>query len=348
MTQSITTAVKYTEQLDRILQLGPLTNDLNINPDLVGELTGAGQVKVAKLSMDGLADHTRGGGFTKGDVTLSWETVSLAYDRSREFDIDNMDDDESLGIGTASAMGEFARTKVVPEVDAVRFAKLAAKATQDGTATPATYSTASAAYDAVLAAEEFIQDFGSALQDCVLYCAPYVKTLLRKAAADNFQLRPGEGPNSNFMTFDEMKLVTVPKTRFYTGIKLLDGTSVGEEAGGYQKATDKYEKTKDESCVSGKTYYTKSGNVYTAVESPSDASISTYYEKVQEAGCDINFMIVNPEAAEAIVKHNPLRYFSPEVNQTDDAHKWQYRLYHDLFVYDNKVNGIYLSAKAAQ
>lgn len=303
MTQKIATAVKYTEQLDRILQLGPLTNDLNINPDLVGELAGAGQIKIAKLAMDGLADHTRGGGFTKGDITLSWETVSLAYDRSREFDIDNMDDEESLGVVTASAMGEFARTKVVPEVDAVRFAKLASKATGDGTATPATYSTAAAAYDAVLAAEEFIQDFGSALQDCVIYCAPYVKTLLRKAAADNFQLRPGEGPNSNFMTFDEMKLVTVPKTRFYTAIELLDGTSVGETQGGYAKAS---------------------------------------------AGVDINFMIVNPESAEAITKHNPLRYFAPEVNQSDDAHKWQYRLYHDLFVYDQKVNGIYLSAKAAE
>lgn len=301
MTQSITTAVKYTEQLDRILQLGPLTSDLNINAELVGELTGAGEIKIAKLSMDGLADHTRGGGFVDGDITLSWETVKLAYDRGRGFNIDAMDDEESLGIVTAEAMGEFARTKVVPEVDAIRFAKLAAAAPADGTATATTYTAADKAYDAVLAAEEFVQDYGSALQDCVLYCAPYMKTLLRKAAQDNFQLRPGEGPNTNFMTFDEMKLVTVPVTRFYTAIDLYDGKTSGETAGGYAKA---------------------------------------------EAGKGINFMIVNPQSAEAIVKHNPLRYFAPEVNQADDAHKWQYRLYHDLFVYENKVNGIYLSAKA--
>lgn len=343
----ITTAIRYTEQLDRILQLGPLTNDLNINPDLVGELTGVGQIKIAKLAMDGLADHTRGGGFTKGDITLTWETVSLAYDRSREFDIDNMDDDETLGVVTASAMGEFARTKVVPEVDAIRLAKLSAAAPSEGTAAATTYSAASAAYDAVLTAEEFIQDYGSALQDCVFYCAPYVKTLLRKACADNFQLRPGEGPNSNFMTFDEMKLVTVPKTRFYTAIDLLDGITAGETAGGYQKGTARYAKTTDSAVVTGKTYYTESNGVYTAVQSPSTENIASYYELVAAAGCDINFMIVNPESAEAIVKHNPLRYFAPEVNQSDDAHKWQYRLYHDLFVYENKVNGIYLSAKSA-
>lgn len=302
MSQTITKAVKYTQMLDRILQQGPLTNDLNINTDLLGELTGAGQIKIAKTSMDGLADHVRGAGFVKGDISLLWETVSLKYDRSRKFNVDAMDDEESLGVVTASLMGEFVRTKVVPEVDATRFATLADNAPEDGTAQATTYETASAAYDAVLAAEEFIQDYGSALQDCVFYCAPYVKTLLRKAAQDNFQLRPGEGPDTNFMTFDEMKLVTVPKTRFYTAIELYDGTTPGETEGGYVKAS---------------------------------------------AGADINFMIVNPESAEAITKHNPLRYFAPEVNQSDDAHLWEYRLYHDLFVYEQKVNGIYLSAKAA-
>lgn len=303
MSNNITKAVAYRDRLDRILMQGALTSDLNINDELLGDLTGAGQVKIAKMVMDGLADHVRGAGFVQGDVDLSWETVSLAYDRSRKFNVDTMDDEESLGIITATLMGEFARTKVVPEVDAVRFAKLAAKATAEGTATPTTYATASSAYDAVLAAEEFVQDNGTALQDCVFYCAPYVKTLLRKAAQDNFQLRPGEAPNTNFMAFDEMKLVTVPKTRFYTAIELYDGTSAGETSGGYVKADD---------------------------------------------GVDINFMIVNPESAEAIVKHNPLRYFAPDVNQADDAHLWEYRLYHDLFVYDNKRDGIYLSAKPTE
>ena len=36
-----------------------------------------------------------------------------------------------------------------------------------------------------------------------------------------------------------------------------------------------------------------------------------------------------------------LRYFAPDVNQDDDAHKWQYRLFHDMWVYENKKNLIY-------
>ena len=52
-------------------------------------------------------------------------------------------------------------------------------------------------------------------------------------------------------------------------------------------------------------------------------------------------MIVNPAAAAAIQKHQTLRYFPPEVNQDADAHKWQYRVFHDLLTYDNKASLIY-------
>lgn len=64
------------------------------------------------------------------------------------------------------------------------------------------------------------------------------------------------------------------------------------------------------------------------------------------AGKDINFMIVHPTAVLQPVKLNQVKYFSPEVNQTSDGHLWQYRLYHDAFVYDNRDDGIYVHNKA--
>ncbi len=57
---------------------------------------------------------------------------------------------------------------------------------------------------------------------------------------------------------------------------------------------------------------------------------------------DINFMIVHPSAIEAVAKHTKLRIFLADVNQDADAHKFQYRIYHDVFAYDNKLAGIYL------
>ena len=63
-------------------------------------------------------------------------------------------------------------------------------------------------------------------------------------------------------------------------------------------------------------------------------------------GSPINFMIVQPDSLIQIVKHVVPRIFSPEVNQTMDAWKFDYRIYHDIFQYENKQAGIYLSAAA--
>ena len=74
----------------------------------------AGYVKVMSLLMDGLSDyyrvnsgvtasdnvHYQGGsadGYKKGNAEGSWEIFQLNYDRGKQFQIDNMDDEESAG-----------------------------------------------------------------------------------------------------------------------------------------------------------------------------------------------------------------------------------------------------------
>ena len=50
----------------------------------------------------------------------------MTQDRGRSFNLDAMDVNESNFIATAgNVMGEFQRTKVVPEIDAYRISKLA-------------------------------------------------------------------------------------------------------------------------------------------------------------------------------------------------------------------------------
>lgn len=86
---------------------------------------------------------------------------------------------------------------------------------------------------------------------------------------------------------------------------------------------------------------------YTAITlNAGSASDAGGFIKNASTGKDINFMILHPSAVLQPVKLNQVKYFSPEVNQTSDGHLWQYRLYHDSFVYENKVNGIYLHNKA--
>lgn len=56
----------------------------------------------------------------------------------------------------------------------------------------------------------------------------------------------------------------------------------------------------------------------------------------------INFMIVYPESVLQVKKFALPKIFDPDTNQDKDAWKFQFRLYHDAFVYENKAKGIYL------
>lgn len=60
---------------------------------------------------------------------------------------------------------------------------------------------------------------------------------------------------------------------------------------------------------------------------------------------DINFMIVSKSALVQAQKLALPKIFDPDTNQDKDAWKFQFRLYHDAFVLENKVNGIYVHTK---
>lgn len=72
-----------------------------------------------------------------------------------------------------------------------------------------------------------------------------------------------------------------------------------------------------------------------------DGTTNFGYTKTATTGRDLNFMIVHSQAALPIVKQQNMKIFSPDENQKKDGWLMQYRLYHDIFTPDNKVNGIY-------
>lgn len=339
MANSIGEAIKkVTKRLDKIIEQETTTSFLNMNQDLLGEYRDDGIIDIPTITMDGLGDYDRANGFPQGDITLKFAPYQMQFDRGRQFDIDKVDDEERALIVSANLMAEFVRTKVIPEVDAIRYARLSANA---GESVAETFTTPDAAVSSILTAEEFLQDHGKTLSECTLCVSSKTKTLMRRA--QDYEGSWGQAPNTNFQTFDEMTLNLVSGDRFYTAIETLDGMTSGEEIGGYRKATDRYALTEDTEIVAGKAYYTLSGSTYTKVASPAVADIATYYEKVSSAGHSINYIAIHPEAAAALQRHNAIRYFSPEVNQKKNAHLFQYRLYHDLLVFLQKKGLIYVS-----
>ena len=224
---------KFTSELDKKVVAGTKTADLNMNQDLVGKLSNAGSVEVATIEMDGLAKHTRNSGYVPGKVSLSWETIKLEYERSREFYVDATDDEETDAVLSANLMAEFVRTKVVPEVDAVRFGRLASLA--------GTNLTAATVVEAVRTAETKLEDMGVDLADCVMYCSAAVRNLLRDD--QNWRASFGQDPDTRIGRYDGMKLVVPTAATFKTAFKLLDGTDhtgssgADETKGGFEAAS---------------------------------------------------------------------------------------------------------------
>lgn len=300
MSNAISLVSKYLPYLDQVYAYASRSAILDTAGDLVKETTDAKTVLIAKTSMQGLGNYDRQGekGFVNGDVSLTWESHTLTNDRGRSFQIDAMDDAETMGIAFGTLASEFLRTKVAPEIDAVRFSNYAVKAGLSATGA----ITKDNVIEAIDAAVTEMKENEVDLTGAVLFLTPTVYTAVKQSDKFSRPLTPGENPNRNFGMYDgELLIVEVPQSRFIKGIELSDGTTSGQEAGGYAKAED---------------------------------------------GADINFLIVTPAAVIQLTKHAKMRVFDPDTNQQADAYKVDYRIYHDAWVLDNKVKGIYAHTKA--
>lgn len=69
------------------------------------------------------------------------------------------------------------------------------------------------------------------------------------------------------------------------------------------------------------------------------------YSKTASTGVNINFIVMDRNACYNVTKSNVAKLFTPDENQNKDAWQFDYRLYHDSFVLENKVSGIYVHTK---
>ena len=81
---------------------------------------------------------------------------------------------------------------------------------------------------------------------------------------------------------------------------------------------------------------------YTAIDLNAGALSNVGGYAKGAAATNINFILMHPTAVGQATKLANLKVFAPEENQLTDSWLFQYRLYHDAWVYDNKVDGIYL------
>jgi hypothetical protein len=214
--------------LDEVYKNAALTADLDGAPELVKAGANANELILPMIDMQGLGDYDRNSGYVNGDVTLTNETVKCNFDRGRMFNVDAMDDEETAGVAFGKLSGEFIRTKVVPELDAFRFATYASK---EGV-TVATGNLKESDPDIILAkltvAVTAMDEAEVPFEGRILYITPTLKNKI-----DTAELVTSKAILERFE-----KVVTVPQTRFYSKIEQFDGKTGGKEAGGYVKAAD--------------------------------------------------------------------------------------------------------------
>lgn len=210
-----------------------------------------------------------------------------------------MDNEETMNVAFGQLAGEFVRAYVAPEIDAYTFSKLYSEVDTVNNLDATTLSSGAATVAAIDNATAVMDDEEVPYEGRILFVSPTVYGYL-KAGITRMVMNRDNNVNYNVDMYNDMRVITVPQTRFYSAIDIYDGTTLGEEAGGYV----------------------------------ADA-----------AAKNIQFMIVHPSAVRKIAKHVAPRIFAPNENIRADAFAYQYRIYHDVFVLDNKVHGLYVSTE---
>ena len=225
MANNIALAKVYTNLLDEVYQQSALTAVLESDATLARQGANANEIIIPKLSMDGLADYNRNSGYVNGDVELTWETVKFNYERGRAFTVDDMDNEETQNIAFGRLAGEFIRTKVVPELDAFRFATYAS--TVGAGAAEGALATGADVINALRTATSAMDEAEVPMEDRHLFITP---TLL--GLVEDMDTNKSKEVLARFAS-----ITKVPQTRFYSAIELLDGKTGGEEKGGFKKAS---------------------------------------------------------------------------------------------------------------
>lgn len=109
MSNTIELAKSFVPKLDECYRLASLTSVLDGAPELAKQGANANELIIPMMSMDGLADYSRNGGYVQGGVTMTNETVKCNFDRGRRFDVDVMDDLETAGLAFGRLSAQFIR-----------------------------------------------------------------------------------------------------------------------------------------------------------------------------------------------------------------------------------------------
>ena len=296
---------KLTGELDKALVQEAQTSFFADNA-LRSKFVGARTVLIPDVDMQGLGNYDRDDGFVTGALTVSSESYTMAMDRGRSFQLDREDNDET-GIANLAGqvMGEFVRTRVVPELDAYVLSKLATLATTKSQTVTGT--VASQIYKMITEAINKVQAVAGYSEPLVCFVDSTVWGALMSTTEVTRQINVGEfkkgSVNTKVKYLNDVPIIPVSDDRMKTAYTFYDGVT-------------------DDSGSSG-----------------ADQTVGGF---VPATGAKkIGILVLPRRAASLVKKSERIRTFTPEQNQKADAYLFQYRIYYDLFVKKSLTRTVY-------
>lgn len=287
--------------------------------------TGAKTVKIAKFQAGGLKNYYRNNsgdarvdqapagtpfGYQQSSVGLTWQERTVRMDRAAYYPIELFDNEETDGLTLGAATTEVSRTIIIPEVDAYCFSEIAEACSSDMGNLVKVAVTKSNALETLNDALLYFDNNEVPAEDQVIFVSPKYLNFLRNdnTELNRFLMQADFKKDISYTvtSYEGRELVVVPPQRFRT--KFTTETNTGE---GYAFG-----------------YWDASANSGAGAAVVSD---------------DINFIVCAKSAVIHVVKYNKVKILSGDVvlAMGFDGYALFARVYHDLFVLDNKKYAIY-------
>ncbi len=296
-------ATKFAGELDKLVTQKAVTGFMADNV-LRAKFVGAKTVIIPDIDFVGLADYDRDNGFSKGKMTIAQTSFELTQDRARSLQIDREDMDET-GIANLAGqvMGEFVRTKVVPEVDSYVLSTLA--------------KLVAANKYRVSIDKEIDKTNNSIILNPENTYAQFVTltNMVSDKAGFDTELVAFVNPTvyAAFMNSNEIQ-------RHITVSDFKQG-----------EVNLKVKKLNDVTIIPVSSERMKSEYV---------KNEETGILEVSETAKDIGIIVLPKKAASLVKKSEKIRVFEPDTNQDADAYKFDYRIYYDVFVKKSNMEHI--------
>lgn len=261
------------------------------------------EIQIPILSMDGLG-NMQGYKAPDGDMTLSYETKTLEYYRGRNFAIGRYDIDmTNLAVTVANALRVFMRQHVVPEVDKIRISRLAQAAFNYGGSCVVTQASDEITTTNIL--ELLLNDIAT-VQDQI-----------------------GEDEQLYIQISTTLKNVLQQSTQITRYLNVKDFQ--------IKSATLRLEAINDQYLIGTPSSYMNSviqlNDGVTSGQTVGGVAFA-------DLGPGVNWIIAARPAADAVARPYISKVIDPDINQEGEFWKIMFSIYHGVWTYNNKSEGL--------